>query len=105
MDPPLRLGSGHSLHAMYPGLAPQQAVGLGSAHGDDRLLDPAEGAVAQRHRLPTEAVTLGVALVHAVEIGGKQGGFVPTGSRADLHYGVAIVMRVAGDEELVQLRL
>ena len=97
--------AGHALDAVHAGLPAQQAEGLGSAHGDDRLLDAAEGAVAQRHRLPTEAVTLGEALVHAVEVGGEQRRLVAAGAGADLHDGVAIVVRIARDEQLVQLRL
>ncbi len=75
----------------------------GAAHGDDRFLDAAEGAVAQRHRLPAEAVALGKALIHAVEVGGEQRGLVAAGTGADLHDGVAVVMGVARDQQLLQL--
>src|SRR6476659_5702066 len=50
-------------------VAAEVAGRLGAAHGDDRFLDPTEGPVAQRHRLPAETVALGIALIHAVEVG------------------------------------
>ena len=44
-----------------------------------------------------------VALVHAVEVGREQGGLVAAGAGADLHDGVAVIVRVAGEQQLVQL--
>ena len=54
VNAPLRLGGGHPLDAMHAGLAPQQPEGLGPPHRDDGLLDPAQRAVAQGHRLPAQ---------------------------------------------------
>jgi hypothetical protein len=49
-------------------------------------------------------VPLGEALIHPVEIRGEKGGLVAAGAGADLHDGIAVVVRIAGDEEIVQLR-
>ena len=62
-------------------------------------LMPPERPVAQRHRLPAEAVSLGIALVHAVEVGREERGFVAAGAGPDLHDGVAVVVRIARDEQ------
>ena len=42
-------------------------------------------------------------LVHAVEVGRKQGGLVAAGTGPDLHDGVAVVVWIAGEQQLVQL--
>ena len=93
----------HPLYAVHAGLAPQQAEGLGAADRHDRLLDPSQRAIAERHRLPAQAVTLGVALVHAEQVGGEQRRFVASGACPDLHDGVAIVVRVPRDQQRLQL--
>ena len=52
VDPPLRLGRGHALHAVHPGLAAQQAVGIVAPHRDDRFLDAAERSLAHARSAP-----------------------------------------------------
>ena len=44
------------------------------------------------------ALLLGVALVHAVEVGGEQGGFLPAGGGVNLDDDVALVVGVLGQE-------
>ena len=95
--------AGNPLDPVHAGLAAQEPVRLRAAHRDDGLLDAAKGAVAEGDRLPAEAVALGEALVHAVEVGGEQRGFVSAGSGADFHDGVAIIVGVARDEQLLKL--
>ena len=56
-----------------------------------------------RDRLPPKPLTLGVALVHTVEVGGEQRGLVAPGPGTNLHDRVAIVVRIARHEQRLQL--
>ena len=67
----------------------------------DREGDAAEPAEIGRvgvEDVDAPALLLGVALVHAVEVGGKQGGFLTAGGGVDLDDHVALVVGVFGQE-------
>ena len=55
--------------------------------------------------LDLELVGLGVAAVHAVEIGGKERGFVAAGAGADFDDGVAVFVLVRREQEDLDLLL
>ena len=105
VDPPLRLGGGNALHAVDARLAAQEPVRVLATHRDDRLAQAAHVAVTHRDRLPGEAVPLDEALVHAVQIGAEERRLVAAGAGTELEDGVAVVVWVAGKEQVVQLGL
>jgi len=48
------------------------------------------------------AARFGVAAVHAQQIAGKDGGLIPAGAGADLQINVALIARVARQQQLLQ---
>ena len=68
----------------------------------DRLDAPDAGVVAV-HDLHLPAAGLGVPLVHPEELGREERGLLSSGARADLDEDVARIVRVAWDEEELQL--
>ncbi len=105
MDPALGLGLGDPLHPVHAGLPAEQAEGVGAAHGEDCLFDPAEIALADRNRFDREPVAFGVPGIHPRQLRGEEPGLVPPGARPDFHDGVAVIVRVLGNDQLVQLGL
>ena len=103
VDPARRLGRGDALDAMDAALELEAAVRAVAVDLDDRLLDAADPGLVEAQELGREAVALGVADVHPVELGGEQGRLVAAGAAADLHDHVAVVVRVARQEEDLQL--
>ncbi len=71
---------------------------------EDRFLDPAQRALGALQQLDLPALPLGVARVHAHEVGGEECGFVAAGAGADLEDGGAVVERIARHKERRQLR-
>ena len=63
------------------------------------FFDAAERRVGERHDLDAPAVALAVARVHAVEVGGEERGLVAAGAGADLDDRVAVVERIARQEQ------
>src|SRR5258708_34716205 len=55
------------------------------------------------HHFDAPALTLAVPRVHAVDTGGEERRFVSTGARTNLDNGVAVVERVARNEERLDL--
>ncbi len=96
-------GRGNPLHPVHPRLAAQQTEGLGATDREDHFLDAARGAFAERDDLDRQALALHEALVHPVEVGREQRRLVAAGAGADFDDGVAIVQRVARQQQLVEL--
>ena len=105
VDPALRLGVGHALHAVGAALVLVDRVGAVALDREDALLDPAALARADLELLPLEAAPLGVALEHAREVAGPERRLVAADALADLDDHVLVVGRVALDERELQLLL
>ena len=103
VDPPRRLGRRDALDAMDAALELEPAVRSVAVDLEDRLLDPADPCLVHAQDLGRESVALGITDVHPVELGGKQGSLVATGAAAELHDHVAPVVRVARQEQHLQL--
>ena len=103
VDPAGRLRRRDALDAVDAALELEAAVGAVAVDLDDRLLDPADPGLVEAQELRRELVPLGVADVHPVELRGEQGGLVAAGAGPDLHDHVAVVVRVARQEEDLQL--
>ena len=105
MDAALRLGLRHALHAVAAGLELEARVRALADQARDHLLEAAELGHALRDDLHLPAAALGIARVHAEHVAGKQRGLVAAGAGAHLDEQVAIVVRVARQQRLLQLGL
>ena len=97
VDPPLRLGDGHPLHAVHPALVLQPgpgALGALALHRHGRVLDPAQAGDGGIQDLGLPAAAFGVTLVHPQQVPGEQRGLLAALARLDLQDDVAIVVRV-----------
>ena len=103
MDPPLRLGRGHTLHAVAARFELERGVDEIAFDADDKLLVAAEVARTLRQHLGAPAFALGVAQVHAREVAGEQRRLVAAGAGADLEEDVAHVVGVARQQRCLQL--
>ena len=100
MDPPLRLGDGDALDAVYTRFVPERPVHTRAAGREDRFLQAPQGALRKRVDLHLPAAALAESRVHAEQVGREQRGLVAPGSRPYLDDGIAIRQRVHGGEEL-----
>ena len=91
VDPPLRLGLWHALHAVGAGLVLEDRVG---AVALDRK---GIGPVPDRQRLDLEATPLRVPGQHPVQIAGPQGSLIAARAGPDLDDHVLVVVRIALD--------
>ena len=105
VDAPLRLGHRHALHAVHAALELEPAVGALPHHQRDHLLEAAEAGRARGEHLDAPAVPLGVARVHAKELGGEEARLVAAGAGTDLEHRVALVVGVLREEELLEHRV
>ena len=99
VDPALRLGLGHALHAVRPALELEDGVGAVAADLEG------VGAVGRGQRLGLEPAPLGVAGEHAVEVAGPQARLLAARAAADLDDHVLVVGRVALDHREPDLLL
>ena len=86
---------------MDAALIAQGAEDLVAGDFENHLLHPAERAWAGFERLDLEAVGLGEARVHAVEVGGEKRGLVAAGAGAEFHDGVAVLIRVGREQRVL----
>ena len=96
---------GHALHAVHAALVLETAVDPVPADRDDRLLHAAAGRLRDRERLELPATPLGVARVHAQQVGREERGLVPAGAGADLEHHVLVVVGILGHQQQPELPL
>src|SRR5690606_17694709 len=84
VDPALRLGRRHALHAMHAGLELEPRVRALADDPADDLLVSAVLAFARAQHLDAPALVLGVSAVHPKEIAGEKRRLVAAGPGADL---------------------
>src|SRR5690606_35841715 len=97
------LGGGDALHAVHAGLETERAVDAIARDDGDDLLDAARRGLAHRGDLHLPALGLGVAAVHAEEIGREERRLLAARPRADLEEDVALVVGILGQEEDLDL--
>ena len=107
VDAALRLGDGHTLHAVHATLVlqvrPHALVGCGRSLRTDRernVLEATKFRVGRTHLGDAPAVCLRIAGVHACQIGGEQRGFFAAFTRLDLKDDVHCILGVAGSQDL-----
>src|SRR6266550_1449693 len=98
VDPALRLGRGHALHAVHARLELELRVRAPAGDLEDDLLEAALVGLALREDLGLPAMPLGVARVHPVEVRSEERRLFPAFARADLDDDVLFVKRVARHE-------
>src|SRR3990172_3649493 len=102
---PRRLGDGHALPAVAAALELQPAPRAAPLDEEDDLLVAAHAGHVGVHDLDLPALALGVLRVHAREVGGEQRGLVAARARPDLDEDVLVVVRVAREQETLELLL
>ena len=105
VDAALRLGFGDALDAVDAGLVLHAPVGVLAADAERDLAVAAGAGLGGVEHLQPPALALGVALVHAEQVGGEQRGLVAAGAAADLDDRVLLVGGVARQEGDLQLLL
>ena len=98
MDTTLGLGGRNALHAMHATLIPQTAEDIIAADLENHFLIPPGIAGAGLDQLLLEAVGLGVAGIHPVEIARKNRSLGATGTGPDLDDGIAVVIRLGREQ-------
>ncbi len=102
VHPPLRLGLGHTLHAMRTGFELEPGVRALPFDGERRFLQTAGVRRRDVDRFDGPTVAFGEALVHAVHVAGPQRRLVTAGGRPDLDDDVLVVVHVLGEQEAAE---
>src|SRR5262249_21415611 len=103
VDAALRLGLGHALHPVAARFELEPRVGALSDDARDDLLVAAELGRALGDDLDLPALALGIAGVHAEDLAGEERRLVAARARSHLEEDVALVVRVLGQQRLLQL--
>jgi hypothetical protein len=98
VDATLLLGFRHALHAVYARLVAQITEHIRAFHLKDHFLESAKIIHALRNHLGLPPLRFSVACVHAVEVGGKESGFVPARACTNLDDRIVCIHRVLGDK-------
>ncbi len=99
------LGRGYALDAVHAGFELELGVGALAANGSDDLLEPALGALARGQHLDGPALQRGIALVHAEQIAGEQGGLVAAGAGTHFEDRTVLVGGILGQQRHANLFL
>ena len=102
VDAPLRLRLGHTLDAVYPAFKLEAGIGALAVDIDDGLFHAAQLRHIEVDRLPGEAVLLAIALVHAVQLIGKERRLLAARTRPDLEGTAPLVVAVLGQEQRLE---
>ena len=96
VDAALGFGGGHTLHTVAARFELELAIHARAFKAEHHILVAAQVGFAGRHDLHLPALALGVAAVHAQQVAGEQGRFVPAGAGTDFQQDVALVVGVPG---------
>lgn len=98
MNAPASFGDGNTLYAVSSTFVAEGAVNVLTFDLEDDFLEATLAGIADIDEANGPATAFGVALVHAVEVGGEEGGFLASGAGADFDDGVSAVVGVGRDE-------
>ncbi len=90
---------------MYARLIAERAVGVLAPDDENGLFQTVQSALAGGEHFDLPAFRLGVAGVHAIEVGGEQAGLVAASSGADLDDRRPIIQRVPRRQEIPEISL
>ena len=96
------LGIGYALHAMNARFVFEFGEGAAAVDFGDDFFIAAHRAFARGHQLDLPSLLGGIALVHAEQVAGEQGGLVSAGAGADFENHIALVHRVLGQKRKPQ---
>ncbi len=99
MNAPLAFGGGHALHAVHAAFIAQMAIGVLAGDLEDDFAISAAIGFGGGKDFDLPAVALGVARVHAEEIGREERGLVPTGAGPNFDDDVLGVVRILGHQQ------
>src|SRR5690606_8228629 len=103
VDAPAAFGHRHALHAVDPAFELELGEDAVARDVGDDFLEAADVGGVHADRLDLPALLGGVALVHAVEVGGEQRRLVAAGAGADFEHRRAGVGRIARQHRDLQL--
>ena len=103
VDATAGLGRRNALHAMHTRLELEARKDTLARDRGDNLLVAAEIALRRTDQLGFPAVMIGVAAVHAKQVGGEQCGLVTTRAGPDLENGAALVGGILRQQQQLQL--
>ena len=100
---PLRFGFGHALYAVHAAFELEAAVCAPARDVEHDFLYAAQLGIVFIHFLYPEAVALAVVDVHSVQLVGEQRRLLAAGACAYLHYAVALVVLVLGQQDYLYI--
>ena len=98
VDAALRFGAGYTLDAVDTAFKLHAGESAAPCEGKYSFLHAPQFRLIEAHVAHLKAAALGIARVHPQQQGPKQPGFLPAGTRADLHDHVAVIIRIPGDQ-------
>ncbi len=105
MNPALGLGCRYALHAVCAGLELEAGEHAPADDAADHLTVAAVLARALADRLDLPPLRFGVASVHAQQVTDEDRRFVAAGAGADLEEDVALVARIARQQQALELAI
>ena len=103
MNTPLGLGLRHALDTVCAGFVFQLGEDPRAFHGGDDLLETAPFRLGGRDSLHPPAVCFRKTGIHAEQVAGKQGRFIPAGAGANLENDPLVVIGVLGQEQQLDI--
>ena len=100
---PLCLRGRHTLYAMYPRLVFHRAVDLFARYGTDDFLVAAGSSLCETGYFHPPAFAFAILGIHAEEVSREDGRLVAAGAGTYLKDGVAVILRVGGSEQELDL--
>ena len=105
VDPALRFGRRHALHAVHAGFEFQPREHVAAGDGGDDFPIAADPGLAGIHDFEFPVVQGRIPGIHPQQVGGEQRGLVAAGAGPDLQDGVALVGLVLGQQQELHLLL
>ena len=90
----------HTLDAVHARFILQLGIGTLAFDLENDFLEPAHADGIGIHHLHLPVMVLGVTGIHAVQVGGKDGGFLAPRAGPDLDEDVLVITRVPGHQHL-----
>ena len=97
MDAALRLGHGHTLHAVYTTFKFQILVGIFAGHVENNFTIATGIGQAGAHHFHLPTTPLGVTTIHTEQITGENVGFITARATTNFHHRITAIGRIWWD--------